>query len=285
MIAQNTIMAVLIGIVITGVIPLLGGLILLAMGKIKGSSFWAGVLAYIIAMIVYSIASGIYAATTMDLSNLASMTTEISAIAIIVMSLLLSVFMALSMGICIAGCMKLRTFQAAVSCGLGFGVSYMLTNAIGLVSIYFQFVQINSGAFDATYRAAIENGFMTKEDFNLLKSQMINTPVSDIVLSTVNSVISALLYVAIAIFIMRGVCSKNTFTGIAASTLVMAASSLPSALDNIYLAMTIGSVISAAAFVFALTMKNKIVPPPKPAAMVNDPFLQAVESSRQDDGK
>ena len=58
MIGQNVIYAVLIGIVITGVIPVIGGIILLAAGKLKGSSFWAGVLTYIIAIIVYANAVG-----------------------------------------------------------------------------------------------------------------------------------------------------------------------------------------------------------------------------------
>lgn len=283
MVTQNVIMAVLIGIVITGVFPVLGGIVLLAMGKIRGSSFWAGVLAYIIAMIAYTVVSSIYAVFTMDMSNIASVAEGVqSPTVIIVMSLILAVFMALSMGICIGGCMKLRTFKAAISCGLGCGVSNLLTIAMSLASMYFQFVKVNSGAFDADYANRIENGFMTKEDFNVLKAQIISASSSDIIMTTVNAVISALLYAAIAVFIMRGVCSKNTFTGIAVSALVMAAASLPAAMPNTYAAIAIGAAISVGAFVFAWTMKEKIIPPQKQT--VPDPFLQTVENSRQDEG-
>lgn len=283
MIAQNVITAVLIGIVITGVIPVIGGLILMAAGKIKGSSFWAGVLAYIIAIVVYAIISGIYTFSTMDMTDLSSVTQNIPTTMVIIMSIISSVIMTVSIGICIGGCMKLRTFKGAVSCGLGFSAGYLVTAAISLVSIYFQFVQINSGAFDTMYRAAIENGMLSKDDFNLLKEQIVNVSLSEILITTINAVLSAILFTSVAIFIMRGVCSKNTFTGIAISALVMAAATLPNAIPDTNISTAVSAAISIAALVAALTMKGKIVPPQKQVAP--DPFLQSVENSRQNEEK
>lgn len=283
MIAQNVIMAVLVGIVITGVIPVVGGIALLATGKIKGSSFWAGVLAFVIAIIVTTIISGIYTLSRMDISNMTSITEDIPPMMTVVLAVVSSVILAAAMGICIAGCMKLRTFKGAVSCGLGFAVSYLLTSAISFVSIYFQFVQINSGAFDSMYALAIQNGAMSKELFNDLKEQIIKTSFSDIIISIINAVASAVLFVAIAIFIMRGVCSKKAFAGIAVSVLIMAAVSLPAAIQNANIATTVSAAISIVSLIIALSMKGKIIPPQKQT--VPDPFLQTVEKTRQDEEK
>lgn len=284
MISQNLITSVLLGMVITGVIPIIGGIVLLATGKLKGSSFWAGVLAYLISMIAYAIASGIYTFATMDMTDLTSaavMDEETSQTLNLVMSMISSVFMAIAMGICIACCMKLRTLKAAVSCGCGFGISYLLTIALSFVTIYFSFVQINSGAFDEMYRTAIEDGMITKEMFNELKAQIVNVPVSEMVLTTVYAVLTSVLFIAIAIFIMYGVCTKNTFNGIAAATLVMVLTALPAVIPNLYVGIAIGAVISIAAIVIAFKMKDKIVPPQKP--VVQDAFLQTVENSRQEE--
>lgn len=286
MIDQNLITSVLLGLVITGVIPIIGGIILLATGKIKGSSFWAGILAYIIAMIASAIISLIYSFTAMDMTDMMSVAVtdnETSETLNIIMSLLSSAFMAIAMGICIACCMKLRTLKAAVSCGFGFSIGYLLTIAFSFVSIYFGFLQINSGAFDEMYKVAIEEGMMTKEMFNVLKEQMVNIPVSEMILTTVYAVLTAVLFIAIAIFIMWGVCSKNTFTGIAAATLVMVLTGLPAVIPNLYVGVAIGAALSIVAIVIAFKMKDKIVPPQKP--VVQDAFLQTVENSRQEENQ
>ena len=284
MISQNLITSVLLGMVITGVIPIIGGIVLLATGKLKGSSFWAGVLAYLISMIAYAIISLIYTFTAMDMTDLTSaavMDEETSVTLNLIMSLISSAFMAIAMGICIACCMKLRTLKAAVSCGLGFSVGYLLTIAFSFVSIYLNFIQINSGAFDEMYRVAIEDGMITKEMFNELKSQMVNIPVSEMILTTVYAVLTSVLFIAIAIFIMWGVCTKNTFNGIAAATLVMVLTALPAVMPDLYVGIAIGSALSIVAIVIAFKMKDKIVPPQKP--VVQDAFLQAVENSRQEE--
>ena len=131
------------------------------------------------------------------------------------------------------------------------------------------------------YKAAIENGMMTKEVFNELKAQIVNTPVSEMILTTVYAVLTAVLFIAIAIFIMWGVCSKNTFNGIAAAVLVMVLTALPTVMPNLYVGVAIGAAISIAAIVIAFKMKDKIVPPQKP--VVQDAFLQTVENSRQEE--
>lgn len=119
MISKSVIMAILAGIAVTGLIPIIAGLVLLAMHKIKASSFWAGVLTYIIAMIVYTIVGGIVSGVMMASSgslggNMSEALEPSVGMTVMLMVVMSAVFM-LSTGICIGSCMKkTRTFKGAV---------------------------------------------------------------------------------------------------------------------------------------------------------------------------
>ncbi|MDE6746169.1 MAG: hypothetical protein K2J72_05970, partial [Oscillospiraceae bacterium] len=76
MISKGVITAALIGIAVTGLIPVVAGLVLLAVHKIKASSFWAGVLAFAIAIVASSVISGIISAAVM-MSSMKNGTTDI----------------------------------------------------------------------------------------------------------------------------------------------------------------------------------------------------------------
>ena len=109
MISKNVITAALIGMAVTGLIPVIGGLVLLAVHKIKASSFWAGVLAYVIAFIAYSVITGIVSAAVMlssaggDISGMMSSAANENSTAAVLISVCLGVAFALAMSICIGG--------------------------------------------------------------------------------------------------------------------------------------------------------------------------------------
>lgn len=270
MITQGVITAVLLGTVVTGVIPAIGGIALLAMKKIKASSFWAGVLAYIIAMIVFAISSLLLLGAIAD-----------SPIASGIANITMAVCMALSMSVCVAACMKTRTFVGALSCGLGFGAGYLITTAIGLVGFYINFVNINSGAFDAQMSMLVNSGMYSKEDVNLAKEQFVNFTVSDAICEMISAVAFAALLAAAAVFIMRSVCAKSTFTGIAASVLTLGAGMASTVIPNAVAAVIVMAAIGAAALIFAVRMREKVVPPEKPE--VKDSFMDSVSKAQNDE--
>lgn len=275
MITQGVITASLIGIVIVGIIPLIGGIALLAMGKIKASSFWAGVLAFIIAMIVFAILSLVLG---FSLSNMAANNPAmLAAITAVILALALS----LSMGVCIGVSMKTRTFMGAVSCGLGYAASYMIFEAAALAAMYMTFGMVNSGEFDAQYAKGIEAGLYEKADFNAAKEQITSVTAADLFSETFCTVAFAAMVAAAAIFIMRGVCSKNLPAGMGAAFITIAAGQLASLIPNTVAAVIVSLAIGAAALIFAVRMKDNIVPPEKPA--VQDPFLDSVANARTDD--
>ncbi len=281
MITQSVITAALIGIVITGLIPIIGGLALMAMGKIKASSFWAGVLAYIIAIIAASIVTVIIAAAFSAGNTAALASAENNTALGFVSSIVTGVIFALAMGICVKSCMKLRTFNAALSCGLGFGAGYAVTIAIGLAGSYITFGSINSGAFDAQYSQLVKMGAIDKETVNMLKETYTSFTVTDMVQQILTAVFFAAALAAAAVFLMRFVCSGKTFLGICSAMATLTLYSIGSALPNAFAAIIVTAAIGVAALVFALRMKEQVVPPEKKTVV--DPFMNSVENAKNEE--
>lgn len=282
MISQGVIYAVLIGIVLTGVIPLIGGIALLAMGKIKGSSFWAGVLAFLIAAIVSGIGTIIVTLPTAMTPESASLTAEPPMWQLIAVSLITAVVLGFAMLILIRNCMKTRTFKAAVSAGLGFAVPQLLTIAFSLVSMYLTFSQINSGAFDQLYAMSVDMGVITKEMVAEMKAVYLEFSAMDAIAQILGSFGTALLYVAAAVVIMLFVIKKQAMIGTLISIGgIGVASIITSVITNALVAGVIALAIGAAAFIFAYRMKGDIVPPEK-ATAANDSFMQSVANAKED---
>ncbi len=290
MISKGVIMAALAGIAVTGLIPVIAGLVLLAMHKIKASSFWAGVLAYIIAMIAYTIVGGIVSAVMMvssgGIGGTMSEAMEPSVGLTVTLMVIMSAVFMLSMGICIGSCMKkTRTFKGAVSCGLGFGVGYMVTAAIGLVSNYMTFASINSGDFDKQYVQLIEMGMLDKETFSAMKEVYTSMTVTDTLIGIISAVAGAALFAASAVFIMRAVCARILFAGVGVSFALFAFQSMvQSIIPNAVAGVVIAAAVGAAALIFALRIREQIVPPPKPS-YASDSFMQTVENSKNEDAE
>ncbi len=288
MISKNVITAALIGMAVTGLIPVIGGLVLLAVHKIKASSFWAGVLAYVIAFIAYSVITGIVSAAVMlssaggDISGMMSSAANENSTAAVLISVCLGVAFALAMSICIGGCMKTRTFNAAISCGLGFGISYLVMTAINFFTAYSVFGQINSGAFDKLYAPMVSQGIIDKETVNQLKETYVSQTAGGLLISVVSAIAVALLMAAAAVIIMRGVCAKKAFAGIGAVLVLFAAQfGITGLIANAGAAAIVAAAIGAAALIFALRMRKDIVPPKKPS-YANDSFMQSIENVKSE---
>lgn len=285
MITQGVIAMSLIGVVITGLIPIIGGLALMAVRRIKASSFWAGVLAYIIAMIVTEVFAFIMVISATDL-----VMNNQTAYGIIT-SIVMGAVLALSMGICVKSCMKTRTFNAALSCGLGFGAAYAVTYAIGCVSMYVNFVSINSGAFDKQITATLrmlENSGMSGPDMEEMKSRLLETKelltactVGQIVQEILTVIFFAAAFAAAAVFIMRFVCGGRAALGFGAAMGTLILFCAGSAIPNAFAAVIVTAAVGIAALIFAVRMKEEIVPPKKEAAA--DPFLMSVENAKNNE--
>lgn len=275
MITQGVITAVLIGIVITGVVPAIIGIALLAMHKIKASSFWAGVLAYIIAMVVITIITLISAVAAADTVQ------NNPTLYGLIVNLISAVCFGLSMSVCIIACMKkTRTFIGALSCGLGFGIGYLLTTAFSLITMYINFVNVNSGAFDQQMAQVVKMGMYTKEDVVMIKEQFTSITTTDMISQTVSSAAFAVILTAAAVFVMRGVCAKSSLIGMAASVLVLSAGLVSAVIPNVVAALVVMAAIGAAALIFAVRMREQVTPPEKPA--VQDDFLNSVAKAQSE---
>lgn len=278
MISQNVITAVLIGIVINGLIPVIGGTVLLIMGKIKGSSFWAGVLAYIIGLLVSSLAA---AFSTLPFAGRIAEDPGFMGTLSIIVNIAMFVIFILAMVICIRSCMKrTRSFKGGISCGLGFGAAYSVTSAIGFISSYFTFSMINSGEFDRQYLAIIEQGLMTKEQFAEAKSVFTSMTVQDMIMQIAAALGIGLMLTASGIFIMNAVCAKNTFPGFIISAIMTSAGGLSTMIPNFIAASVIPVAIGTAALIFAFRVKDKAAPQNVPAA--KDDFLTSIENAKND---
>lgn len=292
MISREVITAALIGLVVTGLIPVVAGLVLLAMHKIKASSFWAGVLAFVIAIVASSVISGIISTAVM-VSSMKDGTTDIMSAAInenstltAALQILIGIVIALAMAVCVGKCMKTRTFNAALSCGLGFGISYLVTAAISFFSSYSTFSMINNGSFESQYATMVSQGIITKDAVNTLKETFTAMTVAEILFSIVLSIAVALLMTAGAVFIMRGVCVQKAFAGIGISLALFAAQfGIIGFVSNTAASAIVAAAIGAAALIFALRMGKDIVPPEKPS-YANDSFMQSIENAKSEtDGK
>lgn len=283
MISQAVIYSVLIGAVLTGVVPLIGGIVLLATGKIKGSSFWAGVLAFIIASIITGIGTIIVSIpSAMTSLDSASLTAQPPVGQVIAISLMSAVVLGFSMLILIRNCMKTRTFKAAVSAGLGFGIPQLLTIAFSLISMYLTFAQINSGTFDQIYAMSVDMGVLTKETVAEMKSIYTEFTVNDAIAQILAAFGTVLLMVAAAIVIMLFVTKKKAVLGaLIAIGGISITSIISSLITNLIVAGVITVAIGAAAFIFAYRMKDGIVPPEK-ATVANDSFMQSVASVKEE---
>lgn len=291
MISREVITAALIGLVVTGLIPVAAALVLLAMHKIKASSFWAGVLAFVIAIVAFSIISGIISAAVM-VSSMQNGAADLMTAAMnenstmtAVLQIFMGVAIVLAMAICVGKCMKTRTFNAALSCGLGFGISYLVTAAMSFFSSYSTFGMINNGSFDRNYTDMVSNGFITKEAVNAMKETFTAMTVGDILFSIILSIAVALLMTAAAVFIMRGVCAKKAFAGIGISLVLFAAQfGVMGFVSNAAASAIVAAAIGAAALIFALRMGKDIVPPERPS-YANDSFMQSIENAKSETDK
>ena len=283
MISQGVIYSVLIGIVLTGVVPIIGGIALLAMGKIKGSSFWAGVLAFIIAALVSGIGTIIVAMpTAMTGMDSASLTAEPPVWQLIAVALISALAIGFAMLILIKNCMKTRTFKGAVSAGLGFAIPQLLTIAFSLVSMYLTFSQINSGTFDQLYAMSVDMGVITKEMVAEMKAIYTEFTVNDAIAQVLGAIGTALLMVAAAVAIMLFVIKKKAMIGaLIAIGGIGVTSIVTSVITNTLVAGVIAIAIGAAAFICAYRTKDSIVPPEKPA-YANDSFMQSVASAKEE---
>lgn len=282
MISQSVITASLIGVVIAGVIPVIGGIILLAMGKIKGSSFWAGVLACIIGVIVAAIPAAVigaaYGAASAANGNAAAVT-DLPLGVTAAVQIIRGVCLVLAMGICVRSCMKTRTFKAALSCGLGFAATIVVSAGISCAGLYMTFSSINSGAFDQQYAQYIKMGVMDKETVALMKSVYTVQTAEGIYQSALATVFFGAALAAAGVLIMRFVCKKNAFLGMSAAAGILALCGIASVLPNAAAAIIVTAAIGVAALVFALRMKDDIAPPVPPSA-ANDPFMASVSDAQ-----
>lgn len=286
MITQSVITAVLIGTVITGVVPLIGGIALLAVHKIKASSFWAGVLTYIIAMIAFSLISLVITLSSLDMSSMSSVLGgSVSPGLQTALQIVMAVCFALSMSICIIFCMKkTRTFAGALSCGLGLAAAHLITAAVSFVSMYINFLNVNSGAFDQQMAALVSMGVYTKEDVKLIREQFTAITTADVFSSITLPVAFALMFAAAAVFIMRGVCAKKAAAGAGAALVLFAVQFGASGLiANAGAAAIIAAAVGAAALIFAVRMRKDIIPPEKPS-YANDSFMQSIENVKSEAG-
>lgn len=277
MVTQSTIAAMLTVLVAMGILPIIAGIILLATKKFKGSAFWSGLGSAFFATIVVGIIQGIMMGAGMTTEAL----TEMPFVAILngVLILFDMVFMFIFLRFVLK---KSRSYKSAVSFGCGFGLFYLVTVGMSMISYFMSATMINSGTFDSTYSLSIQMGAVDKETVLMLKNQILSLKAAELLMSIPQYAALILALIASAAFILRGVSQGKTAQGLLISTVVHVLIIVPSlVIKNVYVATAVMVVVGIGTFIFAHKLRGDITEPEEPA-VVEDDFLKTVKAAQEE---
>lgn len=277
MVTQSTIAAMLTVLTVMGILPIIAGIILLATKKFKGSAFWSGLGSAFFATIAVGIIQGIMMGAGMTTEAL----TEMPFVAILngVLIVFDMVFMFIFLRFVLK---KSRSYKGAVSFGCGFGMFYLVTVGMSMISYFMSATMINSGTFDSTYSLSIQMGAVDKETVLMLKNQILSLKAAELLMSIPQYAALILALIASAAFILRGVSQGKTAQGLLISAVVHVLIMVPSlVIKNVYGATAAMVVVGICAFIFAHKLRGDITEPEEPA-VVEDDFLKTVKNVQEE---
>lgn len=277
MVTQSAIAAMLTVLVVMGILPIIAGIILLATKKFKASAFWSGLGSALLATIVVGIIEGIMMGAGLTTEAL----TQMPSIAIIngVLILFDMVFMFIFLRFVLK---KSRSYKGAVSFGCGFGMFYLVTVGMSMISCFMSASMINSGTFDSNYSLSIQMGMIDKETVLMLKNQIISMKAAEVLMSIPQYGGLVLSLIASAAFILRGISQGKTVQGLLISAGVHVLIMLPSlVITNVYAATAVMVVVGVGAFIMAHKLRGDITQPEEPVA-VEDDFLKTVKAAQEE---
>lgn len=277
MVTQSTIAAMLTVLVVMGILPIIAGIILLATKKFKGSAFWSGLGSAFFATMAVGIIQGIMMGAGMTTEAL----TQMPFIAIVngVLIVFDMVFMFIFLRFVLK---KSRSYKSAVSFGCGFGLFYLVTVGMSMISYFMSATMINSGTFDSTYSLSIQMGAVDKETVLMLKNQILSLKAAELLMSIPQYGALILALIASAAFILRGISQGKTAQGLLISAVVHVLIMVPSlVIKNVYGATAVMVVVGIGTFVFAHKLRGDITEPEEPAA-VEDDFLKTVKAAQEE---
>ena len=277
MVTQSTIAAMLTVLTVMGILPIIAGIILLATKKFKGSAFWSGLGSAFFSTIAVGIIQGIMMGAGMTTEAL----TEMPFVAILngVLIVFDMVFMFIFLRFVLK---KSRSYKGAVSFGCGFGMFYLVTVGMSMISYFMSATMINSGTFDSTYSLSIQMGAVDKETVLMLKNQILSLKAAELLMSIPQYAALILALIASAAFILRGVSQGKTVQGLLISTVVHVLILVPSlVIKNVYGATAVMVAVGIGAFIFAHKLRGDITEPEEPA-VVEDDFLKTVKNVQEE---
>lgn len=277
MVKQSVIAVMLSVFVVMGIFPIIAGIILLATKKFKASAFWSGLGSAFFATIVVAIVQGVMMGAGMTTEAL----TQMPAVAISNGALMLfdMAFMFIFLRFVLK---KSRSYKGAVSFGCGFGLYYLVTVGMGMISYFMSASMINSGTFDSTYSLSIQMGAIDKETVLMLKNQILSLTSGELLMSIPQYCALVLSLIASAAFILWGISKGKTMQGLLISAAAHVLILLPSLLiTNAYVAAAVMVVVGVGEFIPAHKLRGDITEPEEPAA-VEDDFLKTVKAVQEE---
>lgn len=277
MVKQSVIAVMLSVFVVMGIFPIIAGIILLATKKFKASAFWSGLGSAFFATIVVAIVQGVMMGAGMTTEAL----TQMPAVAISNGALILfdMAFMFIFLRFVLK---KSRSYKGAVSFGCGFGLYYLVTVGMGMISYFMSASMINSGTFDSTYSLSIQMGAIDKETVLMLKNQILSLTSGELLMSIPQYCALVLSLIASAAFILWGISKGKTMQGLLISAAAHVLILLPSLLiTNVYVATAVMVVVGVGEFIPAHKLRGDITEPEEPAA-VEDDFLKTVKAVQEE---
>ncbi|MCL2053302.1 MAG: YhfC family glutamic-type intramembrane protease [Oscillospiraceae bacterium] len=267
MVSQETIIAILLAFFITGVIPAITGIVLLASRKLKGSAFWYGILSALAATIIVLIPALATQGGNPAQEGSAFVALQLLNAAVSAAALALGVMVILK---------KSRDFKGAVSCGIGYGMFYSISIGLQNISLYVTAAMINSGTFESMYAPAIESRRITREQVIEIKRQIIEFTALDSAAYIISALAGFMLYTALCLIFMKGIFANKKAIALLAGVCVSLACTVPVMLfqDNLFPASLAGAVISLVTLVISLRFRKSLSealpsPAPKPDSFMN----------------
>lgn len=274
----------LVLVVLFGILPIIAAIYLLAKHTVKGSSFWAGLLAYFISIIIVAIASTpitiIMQKSSSDPSAIAQNKTYIVIVAIIT-----AVILGFTELLCCAKIVNTKNFKNAISFGLGFSFLIALTAGFSNFSSYLSSCKINNGTFIKQYEPLINQGVFTTDIVMNMQKQFTDITFFDLITSLFTTIFSMVIIIAICLLISYELTKKRGFITFLCSTIIYGImSSLTLFISNNYMSIGIYFIVAIISIFIIKHIKTVFIETNK-NDVNNDSFIDTINTVKESENE
>ena len=259
MISQSILITVAAGIIIIGVIPAIAAIVLMKNQKINDSDFKMGVVTYAASVLICKTVALVEALIIMPPeSSDMNRAIENSTAASVVLAVLTGVIITGLLLVCIIAFAYHKTFDNAVSFGIGAGAGYMFGTAISMGIFFFNLLQINKGVYMSNYGEAVQSGYVNTDDIKMTLEEYTSFTVSDGIFQVICALGMAMLFVGASVFIMYGICRGRVSAVVLLTAILFVTAEIISyVVKNNAISTVLICIIGVCTLICGIKMKSK----------------------------